>query len=92
MLGEHRKRGFARGVERLEIFDPEQRGLASSAGLNQIAKGPVETRPARLGLQLRRGRRGIRGTEKLEPEGQGDRVDGLRARQTAPHGAADVLR
>src|SRR5258708_24761013 len=47
---------------------------------------------ARLGLQLRRSQRGIGRAEKLEPEGQSDRVDGRRARQTALDGAADVRR
>ena len=44
---------------------------------------------ARLGLHLRRRQRGIRGAEKLEPEGQRDRVDGRHDRQTAPHGLSD---
>src|SRR5206468_7023332 len=60
-----------------------------SAAANQIVKRLEETRPARLWLQLRRGQRGIRSPQELEPERHDARLGGLGLRQTARHGAAD---
>jgi hypothetical protein len=91
-VGEHLQRRVARRVEKVQVLDPEQHGLLSSASQDQVAEGLEQTRTASLGLQLRRRQRGIGGPEQLEPEGQRDRVDGRHPRQAAPHGVSDFRR
>ena len=86
-LGEHFQPGLARRVERVQVLDPEHRGLAPRPDLNELAKGLEQPRAPRLGLDLRGSDRGIGHAEKLQPESPGNRVDGRRAGQPAPTAA-----
>src|SRR5919201_5028546 len=91
MLAEHRERRVARGVEPMQVLDPEQGELTSGARPDHLEKRPKKTCAARVRIESGMRRNVIGHPEKLEPEVEGDRV-GVRVLEATSHGVPDVRR